>query len=101
MTEDPDKIVQVELRVSPLRPEEEVLRRVQEEDGAKTYIGDGVYASFDGWHIWLHTERETGWHRIALEAAVFFDLIEYAKRIWPAPKDDTRERMLQDRHEGD
>jgi len=23
----------------------------------QTYIGDGVYVSFDGWQIWLRTER--------------------------------------------
>ena len=60
-------------------------------EGVETYIGDGVYASYDGGQIWLHTERETGWHRIALDAATFFNLIAYAKRVWP-PRDDTRQR---------
>jgi hypothetical protein len=57
-----------------------------------TYIGDGVYASFDGWHIWLHTQRDMGVDKIALDAAVFYNLIAYAKRVWPRrPEDDTRQ----------
>lgn len=45
-----------------------------------TYLGDGVYASFDGYQIWLHVENsESGdkW-RIALEPDVFRKLVEYA-----------------------
>ena len=68
-----------------------------------TYIGAGVLASYDGDQIWLQTSWEGGWHWIALDAAVFFNLVEYAKRVWPAPDpmDDARQRMLQDRHEAD
>jgi hypothetical protein len=36
------------------------------------YLGDGVYASFDGYHIWLETVDGNGRnHKIALEPAVF------------------------------
>jgi hypothetical protein len=49
-----------------------------------TYLGDGVYASFDGYQIWLETERGDGaWHRIALEPPVMTALVAYAGRIWP------------------
>lgn len=31
------------------------------------YLGDGAYASFDGWHIILWAERDNGWNWVALE----------------------------------
>lgn len=42
------------------------------------YIGDGVYASFDGWYIWLRAPRENGDHEVALEPASLSALIRYA-----------------------
>ncbi|MDE2105690.1 MAG: hypothetical protein KGL39_51155 [Patescibacteria group bacterium] len=44
------------------------------------YLGDGVYASFDGYQIWLaanHHENRV----VALEPDVLFELIEYAQRL--------------------
>ncbi len=44
------------------------------------YIGDGVYVSFDGYHIWLAAND----HRnkvVALEPEVFERLVKYAERI--------------------
>ena len=44
------------------------------------YLGDGVYASFDGYQIWLAAND----HRnkvIALEPAVIVALIEYKTMI--------------------
>lgn len=47
------------------------------------YIGDGVYVSFDGYQLWLETEREYGRkERIALEYATFLALLTYARRVW-------------------
>jgi len=45
----------------------------------QTYLGDGVYASFDGYQIWLavnHHENTV----IALEPEVLRALVAYAKR---------------------
>jgi hypothetical protein len=45
-----------------------------------TYLGDGVYVSFDGYQIWLavnHHENKV----IALEPYVFSNLCEYVKRL--------------------
>lgn len=42
------------------------------------YLGDAVYASFDGWHIWLRTGDGQN-QRIALEPEVFQRLIAYRK----------------------
>lgn len=48
------------------------------------YIGDAVYASFDGYHIILttgHHLRENADNVIALEDVVFANLKKYAKDI--------------------
>lgn len=47
-----------------------------------TYLGDAVYASFDGYHIWLHLNDHRGPGLIALEPAVYESLKHYAQRIW-------------------
>ena len=43
------------------------------------YIGDGVYVSYDGYHIWLAANHHTN-KVIALEPAVILELIKYIKR---------------------
>ena len=51
----------------------------------ETYLGDAVYASFDGWHIWLRTGDRNN-QRIALEPEVFAALLAFNKRLRePAP----------------
>ena len=50
------------------------------------YLGDGVYASFDGYQIWLAAND----HRnvvIALEPDVFAALVAYKERIDAKYKD--------------
>ena len=50
--------------------------------GNEKYLGDGVYASFDGYQIWLRTTREDGIdHMIALEPEVLRALKEYVNRL--------------------
>jgi hypothetical protein len=46
----------------------------------ETYLGDAVYASFDGYQIWLRTGDGND-NRIALEPEVFRALIDYANRL--------------------
>lgn len=41
------------------------------------YIGDGVYASHDGYQIWVRAERDGRQHEIALEPHVLAALFEY------------------------
>lgn len=41
----------------------------------ETLVGDGVYASFDGYQIWLRTA--VGNNRIALQPVVFNALVKY------------------------
>lgn len=44
------------------------------------YLGDAVYASFDGYHIWL-TTGDGNDQRIALEPSVFRALVEYETQL--------------------
>lgn len=51
----------------------------------KVYLGDSVYAAFDGYHIVLTTEN--GYptdpsNTIALEPDVYTALMRYARTIW-------------------
>lgn len=42
------------------------------------YLGDGVYATFDGYHIILDLRAQDNFTRIALEPNVLRALIRYA-----------------------
>jgi hypothetical protein len=44
------------------------------------YLGDGVYASFDGYQIWLAVSDHTN-KVIALEPEVLNALVNYAKEL--------------------
>jgi hypothetical protein len=47
----------------------------------ETYLGDGLYASFDGWHIVLRAPRQEGDHIVALEPEVFASLVTYQRAL--------------------
>jgi hypothetical protein len=49
---------------------------------APVYLGDAVYASFDGYHIWLHLNDHRNPGLIAIEPQVYSALRLYASRIW-------------------
>lgn len=44
------------------------------EDSPRTYLGDGVYASFDGYQVWLETLEAQA---IAIEPETMAALIRY------------------------
>lgn len=44
----------------------------------REYLGDGVYAAFDGYQVWLRTLEG---NQIALEPAVFVALEDYVRRL--------------------
>lgn len=48
------------------------------------YLGDGVYASFDGYHINLAVNDRRN-HVVALEPAVLEALVRYANSVWEQP----------------
>lgn len=45
------------------------------------YLGDAVYASYDGYHIWLGLNDHRNAKLIALEPNVLNNLIKYAKKF--------------------
>jgi D-serine dehydratase len=45
------------------------------------YLGDGVYADWDGYHIWLRLGAHDNPEGIALEPSVFAALQRYQTRI--------------------
>lgn len=47
----------------------------------ETYLGDGVYASYDGWQIQLRAPRSEGDHFVYLEPRVYMSLVEFAEKI--------------------
>jgi hypothetical protein len=54
-------------------------------DGEKVYIGDGAFASFDGFGIWLTTSNGIeDTNRVFLEPAVFEALLRFAAQHWDA-----------------
>ena len=44
---------------------------------AETYLGDGLYASFDGYAITLRAPRENGDHVVVLEPDVYKAMIDF------------------------
>lgn len=40
-------------------------------ENQETYLGDGLYVSFDGWQIRLRAPRDGGDHFVALEPEVW------------------------------
>lgn len=49
-----------------------------------TYLGDGVYAIYDGYGIWLHANDHRIEHatdKVYLEPSVLFDLNRFAKEV--------------------
>lgn len=52
----------------------------------KEYLGDGLYASFDGYHIILTAPRDDGEHFVALEPPVMAALDDYRERLYEAIK---------------
>jgi hypothetical protein len=51
------------------------------------YIGDGLYASFDGWQFCLRAPRENGDHYVYLEPQVLRSFNEYTKRMLTQPEE--------------
>ena len=49
--------------------------------GHETYLGDALYASFDGWYVVLRALRDDGNYWITLEPAVLSAFIDYVEKI--------------------
>lgn len=44
------------------------------------YLGDGLYAAYDGYSYWLRAPREDGSDYVALEPLVFNNFMKYVER---------------------
>lgn len=53
----------------------------------ETYLGDGLYAHFDGYHIVLRLPHEFGDLHVSLEPSVFDALLRYRERIYEDAKE--------------
>jgi hypothetical protein len=53
----------------------------------QTYLGDGVYAGHDGYHVvlWLESTGAYGPNAIALEPELIQRLSEYQRRLYARP----------------
>lgn len=43
----------------------------------ETYLGDGAYARFDGFQIWVWADRDGRRHEVALEPEAFAALVKF------------------------
>lgn len=64
-----------------------------------TYLGDGVYASFDGYQIWLDTRAQEPVNRIALEPAAYSALLKYVEHLRRKAVAESSETKPGDEHE--
>ena len=55
------------------------------------YLGDGLYASFDGYMLTLRAPRERGDHWVGLEPRVLLALLEYCEHIGMIKKRERRD----------
>jgi len=47
----------------------------------ETYLGDGLYASFDGWQYRLRAPRRDGDHKVYLEPAVLIAFDKFRQSV--------------------
>jgi hypothetical protein len=64
----------------------------------ETYLGDGLYASFDGYQIWLKASNGVDvTNAVALEPSVFQALLAYEKKLRePQPNPDRLQKRCPD-----
>ncbi len=56
-------------------------------DEKKIYLGDGVYATFDGWNIWLRVNSIDASEAVCLEPEVIAALFLFLKSLgWKEPQ---------------
>jgi len=53
------------------------------EENAKdeSYLGDGLYAKFDGWQIILRAPRDGGDHWVGIDPHIFQAMLRFTDRI--------------------
>jgi hypothetical protein len=71
----------------PVATNYQVIKVKMAERKHHRYLGDGVYASFDGHHVWLHVGSHENPPVVALEPKVLFALVKYQDEMLTALKD--------------
>jgi hypothetical protein len=56
----------------------------------ETYLGDGLYARYDGFEIWLRAPRGGGDHEVCLDTGMLKQLQSMVDNFDPTPSDDGR-----------
>jgi len=51
----------------------------------ETYLGDGLYARYDGMEIWLRAPREGGDHEVCLDVGILKELQSMVDNYDPTP----------------
>jgi hypothetical protein len=54
---------------------------MNKDDKYASYLGDGVYASFDGYQIWLEADGENHINRIAIDDSTLDSFLKYKDRL--------------------
>lgn len=62
----------------------------------KRYLGDGVYASFDGYQVWLHVNHHEAHPCVALEPAVIDAINRYFRDV-TRPSEPDPDYLREDR----
>ena len=55
----------------------------------KTYLGDGLYATFDGWDVTLTAPTEAGVRWVVLEPKVLDNFLTWIESLKPKHQDKT------------
>lgn len=55
----------------------------------KTYLGDGLYISYDGYQFRLSTKRKNGEHFVCLEPTVFERFQSFVQKTWAEERSKT------------
>jgi hypothetical protein len=63
------------------------------EDKQNVYLGDGVYTSFNGYHIMIAVNHH-GNHVVAIEPDVLIGLIKYGKQVGVLTDELIKEEIL-------
>lgn len=80
MTAALDRAVANALGLKSINKCENWRRTMDDEPYESTYLGDGVYASFDGYQIWLAVNHHEN-NVVALEPLVIARLYEYVEML--------------------
>lgn len=57
-------------------------RDIDYRTGPEHYLGDGCFASFDGYQIKLRAPRDHGDDEVYLEPGTFAELLRFARKFW-------------------